>query len=102
VAKSEEILSLGKISIITSKYLVEVDGIEIKLTKTEFELLTHLFLHANEVISRDTLMKEIIGYERYLSDRTIDTHMKNLRKKFEGYLEIETLRAVGYKVRPIS
>lgn len=37
-------------------------------------------------------MKEIIGYERYLSDRTIDTHIKNLRKKFEGALEIETIR----------
>lgn len=80
---------------------MEADGVEIKLTKTEFELLSHLFLHANEVIGRDTLMKEIIGYERYLSDRTIDTHMKNLRKKFEGFLEIETLRAVGYKVRAI-
>jgi DNA-binding response OmpR family regulator len=100
--KSEEILSLWKVRITTSKYLVEADGVEIKLTKTEFELLSHLFLHANEVIGRDTLMKEIIGYERYLSDRTIDTHMKNLRKKFEGFLEIETLRAVGYKVRATS
>jgi two-component system, OmpR family, response regulator len=100
--KSEEVLSLWKVRIVTSKYLVEADWIEIKLTKTEFELLSHLLLHANEVIERDTLMKEIIGYERYLSDRTIDTHMKNLRKKFEGFLEIETLRAVGYKVRATS
>ena len=54
--------------------------------------------HIGDVVARDTLMKEIIGYERYISDRTIDTHMKNLRKKFEPYLEIETLRAVGYRL----
>jgi DNA-binding response OmpR family regulator len=64
------------------------------LTKTEFEILAYLMKHVSQVVERETLMKEIIGYERYLSDRTIDTHIKNVRKKFEGSLNIETLRAI--------
>ncbi len=87
-------LTVGRVIVQLDKYLVLAEGAEIKLTKTEFELLCHLMSHVGDVVGRDTLMKEIIGYERYLSDRTIDTHMKNLRKKFELYLEIETLRAV--------
>lgn len=92
------ILEVGKVVVHLDKYLVLADDCEVKLTKTEFELLCHLMSHIGVVVARDTLMKEIIGYERYLSDRTIDTHMKNLRKKFEKYLEIETLRAVGYRL----
>jgi DNA-binding response OmpR family regulator len=44
-------------------------------------------------------MKDIIGYDNYLYDRTIDTHIKNLRKKLEGAIEIETIRGVGYRVK---
>jgi DNA-binding response OmpR family regulator len=98
LVQTGEVLKLGKVRITLSKYLVEIEEEEVRLTKTEFEILAHLFRHVDEVVERETLMKEIIGYERYLSDRTIDTHIKNLRKKFEGVLSIETLRAVGYRI----
>lgn len=92
-------LRMGQVVIMPAQLRVELSGEEVKLTKTEFEILIHLFQHAGEVVERTTLMKEIIGYERYLSDRTIDTHIKNLRKKFEGELVIETLRAIGYRIQ---
>ena len=92
-------LKLGRVVVIPSQLRVELSGEEVRLTKTEFEILKHLLEHVGEVIERTTLMKEIIGYERYLSDRTIDTHIKNLRKKFEGELSIETLRAIGYRIQ---
>jgi len=92
-------LQIGKVVIFPAQVRVELSGEEVKLTKTEYEILAHLFEHAGEVVERTTLMKEIIGYERYLSDRTIDTHIKNLRKKFEGELVIETLRAIGYRIQ---
>jgi DNA-binding response OmpR family regulator len=95
---SDERLVVGKVVINTTLYTVEAGGELVKLTKTEFEILSHLFVRYGKVVERETLMREIIGYERYLSDRTIDTHMKNLRKKFEAYLDIETLRAVGYRL----
>lgn len=91
---------MGNVIVMPSRLRVELNGEEVRLTKTEFEILVHLFEHAGEVVERTTLMREIIGYERYLSDRTIDTHIKNLRKKFEGELVIETLRAVGYRIQP--
>jgi DNA-binding response OmpR family regulator len=43
-------------------------------------------------------MKDIIGYENYLYDRTIDTHVKNLRKKIWESIEIETIRGIGYRI----
>lgn len=95
--KTDE-LRVGPVTISFSLYRVMNGTEEVRLTKTEFDLLAHLATHVGEVVERDTLMKEIIGYERYLSDRTIDTHIKNLRRKFEGFLDIETIRAVGYRL----
>jgi DNA-binding response OmpR family regulator len=46
-------------------------------------------------------MKEIMGYENYVYDRTIDTHVKNLRKKLDNALNIETVRGIGYRVSEI-
>ncbi len=96
-----EELRMGNIVIMPSRLRVELSGTEVRLTKTEYEILLHFFKHPGEVVERATLMKEIIGYARYLSDRTIDTHIKNLRKKFEGELVIETLRAIGYRIQAI-
>jgi DNA-binding response OmpR family regulator len=97
-----EELRMGNVVIMTPRLRVELSGTEVRLTKTEYEILVHFFEHSDEVVERATLMKEIIGYSNYLSDRTIDTHIKNLRKKFEGELAIETLRAVGYRIRTIQ
>lgn len=96
-----EELRMGNVVIIPSRLRVELSGTEVRLTKTEYEILVHFFEHSDEVVERATLMKEIIGYSKYLSDRTIDTHIKNLRKKFEGELAIETLRAVGYRIKTV-
>lgn len=101
ISGSEDTYVVGEVSLSLSKFLVISSWIEIKLTKTEFGLLAYLMQHVSEVVERDTLMKEIMGYERYLSDRTIDTHIKNLRKKFDGVLNIETLRAIGYRLHSI-
>ncbi len=43
-------------------------------------------------------MKDIIGYDQYLYDRTIDTHVKNLRKKLGDAMSIETIRGIGYRI----
>lgn len=43
-------------------------------------------------------MKDIIGYDNYIYDRTIDTHVKNLRKKIGDSVEIETIRGIGYRI----
>lgn len=96
--KKETHLSFGTLTLDTSEYLLKISGEVIKVTKTEFLILAFLVEHQDHVVERDTLMKEIIGYDHYLYDRTIDTHMKNLRKKIGDAANIETVRGIGYRI----
>jgi len=78
---------------------ISVDGSEIKLTNKEFSLLMYFIENKNVVISRKDLLENIWGYDFIGQSRTIDVHIKELRKKIldiNGSL-IETLWAVGYR-----
>jgi two-component system, OmpR family, response regulator MtrA len=66
------------------------------LTKSEFQLLKYIIAREWKVVSRDDLMREIMGYANFLYDRTIDTHIKNIRHKV-GDDVILTVRGIGYK-----
>lgn len=66
------------------------------LTKSEFQILTYIINHAGKIVSREDLMKEIMGYSNFLYDRTIDTHIKNIRHKVGDDVLI-TVRGIGYK-----
>jgi DNA-binding response OmpR family regulator len=68
----------------------------IVLTKSEFQILTYIINHAGKIVSREDLMKEIMGYSNFLYDRTIDTHIKNIRHKVGDDVLI-TVRGIGYK-----
>ena len=72
---------------------------QIRLTKTEFKLLTILVGKRGWVFSRDSLLDKIWGEEKYVIDRTIDVHVKNLREKLgEVGKMIKNIRGVGYKL----
>lgn len=92
---------IGDFRIDPAGYQVFISGKEVRFTKTEFLLLYRLAKEVGKIISRETLMKEIMGYDNYLYDRTIDTHVKNVRKKLEGALLLETVRGVGYRLEPV-
>lgn len=96
--KSNKVLSLWDITINSKNFSAEISGEPIKLTKTEFAILEYFAKNTDNVIKRDSLMKDIIGYDNYVYDRTIDTHVKNLRKKIWANLEIETIRGIGYRI----
>lgn len=98
--KNKEI-EFWKISIDTKNMTTQVWWYDIILTKTEFSLLEYFVKNAKGVIKRESLMKDIIWYDNYIYDRTIDTHVKNLRKKLEWSIDIETVRGVWYRVSPI-
>jgi len=72
---------------------------EITLTKSEFNIFKSLVEAGWRVVSRNTLMKEIIWYEQYIFDRTIDTHIKNLRKKLDNKELIITVRWEWYRIK---
>ena len=77
---------------------VTVDGEKIDLTPKEYELLFYLVENKNIALSRDKLLSDIWGYDFFGDDRTIDTHIKNLRNNLGPYRDfIVTLRGVGYK-----
>lgn len=71
------------------------------MTKTEYAILEYLIKNAKTVIKRESLMKNIMGYDNYIYDRTIDTHIKNIRKKLDTSIHIETIRGIGYKIHTL-
>jgi two-component system response regulator ChvI len=75
----------------------------VNLTVTEFLLLKALALRPGMVKSRDNLMDAAYGEHVYVDDRTIDSHVKRLRKKFKAidddFAHIETLYGLGYRYR---
>lgn len=77
---------------------VLVNGKAIHLAPKEYELLFFLVRNKNIAIPRERLLEEVWGYEYYGDDRTLDTHMKLLRKSLGNYARfITTLRGLGYR-----
>jgi len=77
---------------------VTIDGEKVELTPKEYDLLFYLVENKNIALSRDKLLSDIWGYDFFGDDRTIDTHIKNLRNSLGKYRDyIVTLRGVGYK-----
>ncbi len=91
-------LLFGGLSINIAARTVTVDGERVELTPKEYELLFYLIKNRNIALSRDKLLSDIWGYDFFGDDRTIDTHIKNLRNNLGPYRDyIVTLRGVGYK-----
>ena len=75
-----------------------VNKIPVSITKNEYDILERIFIEDGKMVSRETLMTEVIGYDNYVYDRTIDTHIKNLRKKLENKDMILTIRGKWYRL----
>ena len=77
---------------------VLIDNKQVNLTPKEYDLLKHLIKNKNIALSREQLLSAIWGYDFYGDDRTIDTHIKTLRKNLGKYGDlIVTVRGMGYK-----
>lgn len=93
-----EILKFDGLEINIPARTVTVDGKKVELTPKEYELLFYLVENKNIALSRNKLLSDIWGYDFFGDDRTIDTHIKNLRNNLGPYRDyIVTLRGVGYK-----
>lgn len=98
VSNSSEI-SVGQLTMYIDKHVVIADGKEVALTFKEFELLKYLMENAGIVLTRDKLLEEVWGYEYKGETRTLDVHIRTLRRKLgEAGAIIETVRGVGYKI----
>lgn len=94
---SNELVS-GGLVLNKSSRTVTIDGKRIDVTLKEYELLAYLMENKNIALSRDKLLQDIWGYDFFGDDRTIDTHIKNLRGRLGDYRDkITTVRGIGYK-----
>ncbi len=92
------VLTSEGISLDLSGRTLSIDGEKIEITLKEFEILSFLMKNKNIAISRERMLSDIWGYDFYGDDRTIDTHIKNLRNRLGKYRDkISTVRGVGYK-----
>lgn len=101
VVQAENKLSYAEVTLDIDKFECMAAGTRIELTPVEFRLLHGLMERPGRVLSRDQLMNLCYADERVVSDRTIDTHVKNLRKKLEPTLDrvlIHSIYGVGYKL----
>lgn len=100
--QTNNVLKIGNLSINLSKYEVYIGDEKIELTLKEFELLRLLVENKGKVLSRNVLLDKVWGYEYYGESRTVDVHIRYLRKKLEGNSSsekyIKTIRGVGYKI----
>ena len=93
-----DVVKFSGLEINVAARTVTVDGERVELTPKEYELLFYLIENKNIALSRDKLLSDIWGYDFFGDDRTIDTHIKNLRNNLGPYRDyIVTLRAGGYK-----
>ena len=98
---SEEPIRRGRLEMDPARHKVRWDGRDVTLTVTEFLILESLAQRPGFVKSRDQLMDAAYSDDVYVDDRTIDSHIKRLRRKFKGvdpdFNAIETLYGVGYR-----
>ena len=99
--ETSENLSLGVLRIDVDGHRVWVEGEEVVLTALEFRLLTTLVKRRGRVQTREALLNHVWEMSGDVTTRTVDTHVRRLRKKLGPASEyIETLRGVGYRFRP--
>ncbi len=96
-----KILRYGPIEIDPEKFRVAHNRREVSLTRQEFKLLEFLVKHPGRVFTREQVLDGAWGDGGLVTDRTIDVHVKTLRKKFGGLEFIETVRGVGYRAKEL-
>lgn len=99
----DHIIKRGDLELDDDRHLTKWKGQSITLTVTEFLLIKTLAISPGHVRTRDQLITAAYGESVYVDDRTIDTHVKRIRRKFRdvdtGFDNIETLYGVGYRYK---
>ncbi len=101
VAAGPAPLEAGPVRLDLARHEVTCAGAPLRLTVTEFGVLAALLERPGRVLTRAQLMESAYAYDNLITERTIDTHVKRIRKKFRdaGHDPIETIYGLGYKLR---
>ena len=98
--QTDEHIAVGSIAIDPARHEVSVSGRPVNLTMLEFKLLRTLMERRGRVQARDRLLNDVWGYETLIDTRTVDTHVRRLRKKLGKAADIiESVRGFGYRLR---
>jgi two-component system alkaline phosphatase synthesis response regulator PhoP len=99
--KEQQSFSFGEVEVNLKSCQVSRAGKELDFSSKEFELLKYFLCHPGEALSRDRLLEEVWGYDRFPTTRTVDAHIVRLRQKVEPRPEeprfILTVHGTGYK-----
>jgi len=87
------------IEILPDEFIARIDGEELELTKTEFEILKMLVENKGKVLTRERILQGVWGLDAMVSDRTIDVHVSKIRKKLKNKGDlIKSIPRIGYKL----
>ncbi|UIX34976.1 response regulator transcription factor [Streptomyces sp. GQFP] len=102
VAPDEKVLAVGALRVDPARHEVSVGGTAVECTPGEFRILAAMAAEPGRVFTRARLLEELHGFDKYISGRTVDVHIMNLRKKIERAprrpSRIITVFGVGYKL----
>ena len=96
--QKRDVVTISGITVDFTARMVLVEGENVELSPKEYDLLFYMVRNRGIALSREKLISQVWGYDFFGDDRTLDTHIKLLRKqlgKYSGY--IVTLRGVGYR-----
>ena len=96
----EQVIELGKIKLDVASHRVSADGQTVKLGPTEYKLLLYFLEHPERVFSRDQLLDAVWGHQVIVEERTVDVHIRRLRKALDPHgIEhyVQTVRGAGYR-----
>ena len=97
--EDRDVVLLGNLRLDFAAHEVTVDGEPIELTPIEFALLSLFAREPRRVFERESIIAKVWGHDYYGDSRTVDTHVRNLRKKIDGAnIEVTAVRGVGYKL----
>ncbi len=90
----------GALTMDLARHEVKANGEEVKLTAKEFGLLEHLLRHCGRVLTREVLLDSVWGYDREVTTRTVDVHIRRLKQKIPFLNDaIVSVKSLGYKLK---
>ena len=97
-----DVIEAGAFQVDRNKFQIQIEGLRLDLTPTEFKLLTLLIERRGRIQSREGLLYDVWGYQNPMDTRTVDTHIRRLREKLGKHAErLETIRGQGYRFNDV-